>query len=293
MRFSGSYVAIVTPWNKDLSGIDFGVLEELIEWQITSGTDGILPAGTTGESPTLSHEEHEELIVRTVKLAAGRAKVVAGAGSNSTAESISLAKAAKAAGADAIMSVTPYYNRPTQEGLVRHFSTVAENCDLPTMIYNIPSRTGVTMLSESIARVNRDFPHVSAVKEATGNIDNATQLVSLTDMDILSGDDSLTLPIMSVGGKGVVSVIANIAPAETKRMVTAALADDYAKAREWHHKLYPIMKECFIETNPGPVKTALRLMGRAGGRMRLPMVEPSPESEKRILAALKKVGLAT
>ncbi len=292
MRFSGSYVAIVTPWTKDLSGIDYGALKDLVDWQIASGTDGILPAGTTGESPTLTHKEQEELIARIVAMVAGRCKVIAGAGSNSTRESVSLAKSAKAAGADAIMTITPYYNRPTPEGLYRHFATVAEQCDLPAMIYNIPSRTGTNMLPENIARVHRDFPHVRAVKEATGNIDQSSQLVNMTDMDILSGDDSLALPIMAVGGRGVVSVVANIAPAETKALTVHALAGDYVKAREMHHKLFPLIKACFVETNPGPVKAALRLMGRSDGRMRLPMVEPKPESEKVILDAMRKVGLA-
>ena len=291
MRFSGSIVAIVTPWTKDLSGVDYAALKDLVEWQIASGTDGILPAGTTGESPTLTHKEQGELIEQLVKMANGRCQIVAGAGSNSTQESVSLAKHAKAVGADAVMAITPYYNRPTPEGLYRHFATLAENCDLPTMIYNIPSRTGTNMLPENIARVNKDYPHVCSVKEATGNIDQASQLVALTDMDIMSGDDSLALPLMSVGGTGVVSVIANIVPAETKALTVAALANDFAKAREIHHKLLPIMKACFVETNPGPVKAALRIMGRCDGNMRLPMVEPKPESEKILLDAMRKVGL--
>ena len=291
MEFSGSYVALVTPWTKDLSGIDYGALKDLIDWHVESGTDGILPAGTTGESATLSHREQEELIVKTVEMVNGRCKVLAGAGSNNTAESVSLAKHAKKAGADSILVITPYYNRPTQEGLVRHFGTVAENCDLPTMIYNVPVRTGTNILPETVARINRDFPNVSAVKEASGSVDQSSQIINMTDMDVLSGDDPLTLPIMAVGGKGVVSVIANIAPGETKQLTAAAMAGDYAKAREWHHKLLPIMKACFVETNPGPVKTALRMMGRIDSRMRLPMVEPRPESEKIILDALRKVGL--
>ena len=291
MRFSGSIVAIVTPWTRDLAGIDYAALKDLVEWHIASGTDGILPAGTTGESPTLTHKEHGELITRIVEFAKGRCQVVAGAGSNSTQESLSLARHAKEVGADAVMAITPYYNRPTPEGLYRHFATLAESCDLPTMIYNIPSRTGVNMLPDTIARVNRDYPHVCAVKEASGSIDQTSQLVAMTKMDVMSGDDSLALPVMSVGGTGVVSVIANIAPAETKALAAAALAGDYVKAREWHHKLLPLMKACFVETNPGPVKAALRLMGKCDGTMRLPMVEPKPESEKTIMDALRKVGL--
>ncbi len=291
MTFSGSYVALVTPWTKDLSRIDFGALKELIDWHVESGTDGILPAGTTGESATLSHKEQEELITQTVKLVNGRCKVLAGAGSNNTAESVSLARHAKAAGADSALVITPYYNRPTPEGLFRHFGTVAENCDLPIMIYNVPSRTGTNILPDTVARINRDFPNVCAIKEASGVVDQSSQIISLTKMDVMSGDDSLALPIMSVGGTGVVSVIANIAPAETHQLCAAALKGDYARARELHHKLLPIMKACFVETNPGPVKAALRMMGRIGGHMRLPMVEPKPESEKAIMDALRKVGL--
>ncbi len=291
MEFSGSYVAIVTPWNKDLSSIDYGAYKELIEWQIASGTDGILPAGTTGESPTLSHAEHNELIAKTVEFVNKRCKVMAGAGSNSTAETLSLSKHAKQDGADSILVITPYYNRPTQQGLYRHFAAVAEQVDLPTMIYNIPSRTGVNMLPETVARVRRDFPQVRGIKESTGNVDQSSQLLALADMDIMSGDDSLALPIMSVGGTGVVSVIANIAPAETKQMITYAQNNDFAKAREMHMRLLPIMKACFIETNPGPVKAALRLMGKGTGSLRLPMVEPMPETEKALVEAMRKVGL--
>ena len=291
MRFSGSIVAIVTPWTKDLSAVDYEALKDLVEWQIASGTDGILPAGTTGESPTLTHKEQGELIERIVAMAGGRCQVIAGAGSNSTHESVSLAKHAREAGADAVMAITPYYNRPTPEGLYRHFATLAENCPLPTMIYNIPSRTGVNMLPDTIARVHKDYPHVCAVKEATGSIDQASQLIALTGMDVMSGDDSLALPVMSVGGTGVVSVIANIVPAETKAMAAAALANDFAKAREIHHRLLPLMKACFVETNPGPVKAALRIMAKCDGSMRLPMVEPKPESEKILMEAMRKVGL--
>ena len=292
MRFSGSYVALVTPWNKDLSNVDYGALKELIDWHVESGTDGILPAGTTGESATLSHEEHEELIVQTVRLVNGRCKVLAGAGSNNTNESIRFARHAKESGADSILVITPYYNRPTPEGLYRHYATIAENCDLPTMIYNVPTRTGTNILPDTIARINKDFPHISSVKEASGSVDQSSQIVNSTAMDVMSGDDSLTIPIMSVGGTGVVSVIANIAPAETKAMTAAALAGDFARARELHHKLFPIMKACFVETNPAPVKTALQMMGRISSRMRLPMVDPKPESQKVIMDALRKVGLA-
>jgi 4-hydroxy-tetrahydrodipicolinate synthase len=291
MRFTGSYVALVTPWNNDLSDIDYGALKDIIEWHVESGTDGILPAGTTGESATLTHDEQERLIQKTVEFVAGRCQVLAGAGSNSTTEAVSLAKRAKALGADSILVITPYYNRPTPEGLYRHFATVAENCDLPTMIYNVPSRTGTNILPDTVLRINREYPNIFGIKEASGVVDQSSQILNKSSMDVMSGDDSLTVPIMSVGGKGVVSVIANIAPAETKALTAAALAGDYVKAREWHHKLLPIMKACFVETNPAPVKTALQLMGRMNSRMRLPMVPLRPENEGVLLEALRKVGL--
>ena len=291
MQFSGSYVALVTPWTKDLSAIDFGALKDLIDWHVESGTDGILPAGTTGESATLTHAEQMELVTRTVELVNGRCKVLAGAGSNSTNESILLAKHAKTAGADSILVITPYYNRPTPEGLFRHFGAVAEACDLPTMIYNVPPRTGTNIMPETVVRINKAYPNVSAIKEASGVVDQSSQIIANSSMDVLSGDDSLALPIMAVGGRGVVSVIANIAPAETAAMCRAALAGDYQKARELHHKLMPIMKACFVETNPAPVKTALEIMGRCSGAMRLPMVGLLPESLKVLEAAIRKVGL--
>lgn len=293
MRFEGSYVALVTPWTRDLSSIDYEALKDLIEWQVTSGTDGILPAGTTGESPTLTHDEQVQLIEKTVEFVGGRCKVLAGAGSNNTTESLFFANAAKTAGADAILVITPYYNRPTPEGLYRHFAAVAEGCgDMPIMVYNVPGRTGTNMSPQTIARVNRDYPQICSVKEASGSVDQAGQIISLTKMDVMSGDDSLTVPIMSIGGTGIVSVIANIVPAETKAMTAAAAAGDFAKARELHHKLLPLMKACFIETNPGPVKAALQRMGRCSGAMRLPMVSPTAESVKTIKEAMRKVGIA-
>lgn len=298
MHFTGSYVALVTPWNNDLSGIDYGALKDLVEWHIASGTDGIVPAGTTGESATLTHAEHDELIEKTVEFVAGRCKVLAGAGSNSTAEAVSIARRAKASGADSILVITPYYNRPTPEGLYRHYAAIAENCDLPAMIYNVPSRTGTNILPETILRINRDFPSMRGVKEASGGVDQSSHIVggaleSGAALDVLSGDDSLTVPIMSVGGTGVVSVVANIAPAEMKAMVAAAAAGDFAKARALHHRLMPLMKACFVETNPAPAKAALEMTGRIRSAMRLPMVGVSPASARTIKDALGKVGIAT
>ncbi|MDR1519782.1 MAG: 4-hydroxy-tetrahydrodipicolinate synthase [Planctomycetota bacterium] len=292
MDFSGCFTALATPWTRDLSAVDYGALRELIDWQIESGVNGLVAAGTTGESATMTHSEQEELIARIVGMAAGRRPVLAGAGSNNTAESTTLARAARAAGADALLVITPYYNRPTQEGLYRHFATLAQISDLPIMIYNVPARTGVNILPETIARIHRSFPHVNAVKEASGNVDQTSQIIqSAPGIRVLSGDDSLTLPVMALGGSGVVSVIANLAPGETSRMAAAALAGDFAKAREWHQKLFPLMKACFLETNPGPVKTGLKLLGRAGSSLRPPMVEPSRETAEAMSAALRKIGI--
>ncbi len=293
MQFSGSYVALVTPWQKNLSGIDFGALKALIDWHVESGTNGILPAGTTGESATLTHQEHDELVAKTVEFVAGRCKVLAGAGSNSTSESIKLAKHAEACGADSALVITPYYNRPTPEGLYRHFEAVANACKLPIMIYNVPSRTGTNILPDTVARIAGDFPNVKGIKEASGIVDQSSQIVAQTKgFDVMSGDDSLTLPIMSVGGTGIVSVIANIAPAETSQMAAAALAGDFAKAREMHFRLLPLMKACFVETNPAPAKAALEIMGKINGALRLPMVTPKPESIAVIKEAMRKSGIA-
>lgn len=289
MSFSGSYVALVTPWTKDLSGIDYGALKELIDWHAASGTSGIVPAGTTGESPTLSHKEHRELVEKTISLAAGRVKVMAGACSNSTAESITMANDAKAAGADSVLVITPYYNRPTPEGQYRHFAAIAEACDLPAMIYNIPARTGTNSTPDLVVRVHKAYPHVRGVKEASGSIDQSSQILAHADMDVLSGDDSMALPVMAVGGRGVVSVIANILPKETAELCRLGLAGDFVRARELHYRLMPVMKACFVETNPAPVKTALQMMGKCFGGMRLPMVELRPESAKALEEAMKNV----
>ena len=294
MNFAGSYVALVTPWNKDLSNVDFGAFKELVEWHVAAGTDGLVPAGTTGESATLSHKEHEELITRTVEAAAGRVKVVAGAGSNRTDEAISLARHAKAAGADGILVITPYYNRPTPEGLYQHFGAIADVCDLPMVMYNVPSRTGTNLLPATVARIARAHPTIKAIKEASGVLDQSSQIIeTLGDaFDVISGDDSLTLPMMALGGKGVISVVANIAPAEVKAMTAAALAGDFAMAREWHYKLMPLVKACFVETNPAPVKMALSMLGKINARLRLPLVEPQPESRQAISDAMRKAGIA-
>ncbi|MDR2390705.1 MAG: 4-hydroxy-tetrahydrodipicolinate synthase [Planctomycetota bacterium] len=293
MFFSGTHTALVTPWTGDLSAVDYGTLRKLVDWQVNSGVDGLVIAGTTGESATLTHPEQEELIARSVEVIGRRCLVLAGSGSNNTAESRALAKAATAAGADALLVITPYYNRPTQEGLFRHYAAMAEASPLPIMIYNVPVRTGTNILPETVAKINREFPHVNAIKEASGNLDQISRLRQIApDVQILSGDDSITLPIMAVGGTGAVSVISNLAPAATSAMVTTALRNDFAGAAKEHARLFPLMKACFVETNPGPVKAALQMMGKGNGLLRSPMTEPSPENKKIILDALRQSGLA-
>ncbi|MDR1536168.1 MAG: 4-hydroxy-tetrahydrodipicolinate synthase [Planctomycetota bacterium] len=292
MEFFGSYTALATPWTGDGSRIDYQALKDLVDWQIESGTDGLIAAGTTGESATMTHPEQEELIARVVGFAAGRRPVLAGAGSNNTAESTTLARVAASAGADALLVITPYYNRPTQEGLYRHFAAIAEVSPLPIMIYNVPSRTGVNLLPETVGRIHRDFPQVNLIKEASGDVHQIDLLLrTIPGVRVFSGDDSLTFPTLALGGAGVVSVIANLVPRENSLMVAAALAGDFAAAREWHRRLGPLTRACFLETNPGPVKAALRMMGKCSGRLRLPLVEPGPECEEAVRAALREIGL--
>ncbi|MDR3210714.1 MAG: 4-hydroxy-tetrahydrodipicolinate synthase [Planctomycetota bacterium] len=293
MDFAGSYVALVSPWREDLSGIDYSQLRDLLEWHIAAKTDGIIPAGTTGESATLSHREQEELIAKTVELVSGRIPVVAGAGSNRTDEAVSLAKSAEASGANALLVITPYYNRPTQEGLYRHFVTIANATSLPLMLYNVPSRTGVNLLPETLVRIAAEAPNVQAIKEASGSVDQTSRIISLLGdkVSVLSGDDSLTVPLMSLGAKGVVSVVANVLPGEVRAMAAAALAGDFSAARRQHYHLQPLMKALFVETNPGPVKAALGLLGKIRPTLRLPLLPPSPESLEVIRVALRECGV--
>jgi 4-hydroxy-tetrahydrodipicolinate synthase len=289
--FSGSYVAMVTPWTEDGSRIDFDAIRELVEFHVRGGTDGILPAGTTGESATLTHEEQRELMEKVVQFVDGRTKVLAGAGSNSTAEAVSLAKHAKSVGADGVLVITPYYNKPTPEGLFRHFEAVAGACDLPVMMYNVPGRTGTNMAPETSARIFREVGNVVAIKDATDDVDQANDLMNLCDIAVLSGADSLTYPLMALGGKGVVSVIANIVPDRMKALCDAAAAGDFQTAREIHFGLLPLMRTMFCETNPIPVKTATRLMGLTNGVFRLPLCDLRPENLERVTAALREAGL--
>jgi len=286
--FQGSIVAIVTPF-KD-GNVDYDGLAKLIEMHIEAGTDAILPCGTTGESPTLSHAEHDEVIEQVVKMVKGRRPVIAGTGSNSTAEAIRLTKHAQDAGADGSLQVCPYYNKPTQEGLYRHFKAVAEAVDIPLMLYNIPGRTGRNIDVDTMVRLS-DIKNIVAVKSAAGSTDKVTEIVIRTDLAVLSGDDSMTLPFMALGAKGVVSVVANVVPKDVKRMVDAFAAGGAEKARKLNAKLYPLSKAMFVETNPGPVKTAMHLLGMIEPTLRLPMAEPSEASKERIRKALADYGL--
>jgi len=287
--FKGSIVAIVTPF--DNQKIDEARLKELIEFQIANGTDGIVPCGTTGESATLTHEEHHRVIDLTIKVVNGRIPVIAGTGSNSTAESISLTKHAKAAGADGALLITPYYNRPTQKGLIAHFKAVAEAVNIPMIIYNVPSRTGVNMLPESIAELN-SVPQIVGVKEASGSLQQITELITLCPrLNVLSGDDFIVMPIMSVGGKGVISVVANVAPRLMADMVDAFEAGDFLRASGIQREAFPLCQAMFLETNPIPVKTSLALMGKIKGDLRLPLIGMSEGNLKKLKEILAKYKL--
>lgn len=268
-RFAGLTVALVTPFRD--GEVDYEDLGQLVDWHVEQGTDCLAPVGTTGESPTLDHEEHERVIAAVMDRAGGRVKVVPGTGSNSTREALRLTSFARRAGADGALVVGPYYNKPTQEGHYRHFATIAEGVDLPLVLYNIPSRTGSNILPETVARLAR-FPNVVAVKEASGSLDQASQIASLCDLTLLSGDDSLTLPMMSIGGRGVVSVVGNVVPRDVRAMIAAYDAGQTRQALEWHRRLFPLCRDLLgMATNPLPVKAAMKLLGRGTGEVRLPL----------------------
>jgi 4-hydroxy-tetrahydrodipicolinate synthase len=288
--FTGAMVALITPFSD--GDIDFRTLDELLQFQLESGIDAIVPVGTTGESPTLSHAEHKQVIEHVVKKVAGEVPVIAGAGSNSTAEAIELTSFSKKVGADASLQVCPYYNKPTQEGFYQHFKTIAEEVDLPMVLYNIPGRCGAGLTVETIARLAEDVENVVAVKEASGSLDMVSSIANICDLTIISGDDSLTLPIAAVGGKGVISVVANIIPADVKAMTDLILEGNFTEARKWHHKLFPLSKNMLsIATNPIPIKAAMAMLGMASEEMRLPLT-PLDESKKAALAQiLKSYGL--
>jgi 4-hydroxy-tetrahydrodipicolinate synthase len=290
--FQGSIVAMVTPFRN--GKIDEAKVKELVELHVQQGTDGIVPCGTTGESPSLDHDETRRMIALTVEAAAGRIPVIAGTGSNSTQHAIELTKLAAHAGASAALVVNPYYNKPTQEGLYRHFRAIAEAVDIPIVVYNIAGRTAINVETDTLARLVRDCANIVGVKEASGSLDQMTQVILACgpEFSVLSGDDNITLPLMSVGGRGVISVIANLVPRETAEMTHAALAGDWKQARELHLKLFPLSRAVFIETNPIPVKEALAMMGKlAEPEFRLPMCRMAEANRPRLKAVLVSLGL--
>ena len=289
--FQGSIVAMVTPFRN--GKIDEAKIKELVERHVSHGTDAIVPCGTTGESPTLSHPEHKRVVELVIEAARGRVQVLAGTGSNSTAEAIDLTAHAKKAGATGALVVNPYYNRPTQEGLYQHFKAVADTVDIPIVIYNIQGRTAVNVETDTMVRLVRDCPNIVGVKEASGSLDQMTQVILACgpEFSVLSGDDNLTLPLMSVGGRGVISVIANIVPRQTAEMTHAALAGDWKLARELHLKLFPLSRAMFIETNPIPCKEAMAMLGLIEPEFRLPMCRMGEANRERLRTILKQQSL--
>ena len=286
--FKGSLTALITPFKN--GRIDEKALSANVEFQIKNKTSGLLPCGTTGESPTLSHEEHKRVIEVVVKAAKGRIPVLGGTGSNSTEEAVELTKFAKKAGCAAALIVAPYYNKPTQKGLYLHFRKIADSVDIPIMLYNIPGRTGITIEAATMAKLHSDCKNIMGVKEATGSLDFASQVMTACGRDfcMMSGDDSLTLPIMSVGGTGVISVIANLVPRQVADMTEAYAKGEHKKALEMHYDLFPLMKGAFIETNPIPIKTAMMMAGMDTGEMRLPMCALEESNIKKLKDIVSK-----
>ncbi len=287
--FSGAMTAMVTPFRGET--VDVERLKSNVEFQIGEGISALVPCGTTGESPTLSHAEHDQVIEVVVEAANGRVPVIAGAGSNSTAEALRLTAHARDAGADATLQVCPYYNKPTQEGLYRHFMTLADGVDLPIVLYNIPPRCVIGLEVATIARL-AEHPNIVAVKEATGSLDFASQLADACDLAIISGDDSLTLPLMSIGGRGVISVLSNLLPGRMSQLVTAGLDGDFQAARRMHFELLRLFKVMFIETSPGPIKTAMSMAGMDSGQLRPPLCAVAGSTRQALTEALSAAGVA-
>ena len=288
--FSGSLVAIVTPFSH--GKFDEQAMANLIEFHIANGTHGIVPCGTTGESATLTPREHERVVAVTVEVVNKRIPVIAGAGSNSTDEAVTFTKHAKAVGADGALLITPYYNKPTQEGLFRHFETVAKAVDLPQILYNIPGRTSVNMLPATTARLSQ-IPNIVGIKEGSGSLQQVSDIIhqSKAGFLILSGDDPLTLPMMALGAKGVITVTANVAPAAMANLVSAALKGDYGQARTFHYQLTPLFSALFLETNPIPVKTALGFMGKMSNEVRLPLTPLAEQYHQKLRDALQQAAV--
>ncbi len=287
--FHGCTTALATPFTEN--GIDEVALRKSVDWQIGQGTPTLSPVGTTGESPTLSHDEHERVIAIVVEQSAGRAKIMAGTGSNSTSEAVRLTKFASRAGADAALLVAPYYNRPTQEGLYAHFAKIAESVDIPLVLYNIPGRTGRNVEPETIERLSK-VARIVAVKEASGSLDQVSEIIGRTDLTVLSGDDSLTLPMLAVGAEGVVSVAANLVPRDVATMIEAFDRGELDRARKLHARLFPLCRDLLgLAPNPIPLKAALALLGRGNGVLRLPLVALDERGRAALAASLKRYGL--
>ncbi|MEI6831959.1 MAG: 4-hydroxy-tetrahydrodipicolinate synthase [Candidatus Omnitrophota bacterium] len=289
--FKGSIVAIVTPFHNE--GVDEEKLRELIDFQIKNGTSGIVPCGTTGESATLNFDEHEKVIEVVIDQVNKRVPVIAGTGSNSTQEAIKLTQQAACAGADASLQVSPYYNRPTQRGLYEHFKAIAQSVKIPIILYNIAGRTGVNIEPETIAKLAHDCKNIVAVKEASGSLDQMSRIRQLCPKEfiLMSGDDSLTLPVLSIGGTGIISVVANIVPGDVANLVDAFARGDLKEAQALHFKLLPLIKAVFLETNPIPIKTAMGLLGMCAPDLRLPMCSMSADNLEKLKKALKDYGL--
>ncbi len=288
MEFKGSYVALVTPF-KD-GKVDEKVFRQLIEFHIDNGTDGILPCGCTGEAATLNMAEQKRLIKIAVEMSDKRIPVLAGTGSNSTAEAIELTSAAKKAGSDGALIITPYYNKPTPEGQYRHYEAIAREVDIPIMLYNVPSRTGVSMLPSMVARLSK-IDNIVAIKEAAGSVQQVVDILSLCDITVMSGDDSMTLPFMSVGAKGIVSVVGNIIPRKVHDLAQSFLDGKYETTKKIHYEIIDLCCSMFIETNPLPVKTALSMMGMVEEEWRMPLCEMEEENRRKLRGVLERYGL--
>ncbi|MBA2846384.1 4-hydroxy-tetrahydrodipicolinate synthase [Methanococcus maripaludis] len=285
----GVYPAIITPLKENK--VDYDGLRNNIDFLIENGVNGVIPVGTTGESPTLTPLEHEKVVEKVVEFVDGRVEVIAGTGSNSTSEALEFSQYAEDVGVDGVLLITPYYNKPTQEGLKRHFGEIANSINVPIVLYNVPSRTALNIEPETIKYLFNEYSNISAVKEANPNLSQVSEVLDSCDIDILSGNDELTLPIISLGGKGVVSVIANIAPKEFVQMVDFANAGKFDKAKEIHYKLFPLMKLMFVETNPIPIKTAMNMLGMPSGELRLPLCEMAESNKLKLQNALNNLGL--
>jgi 4-hydroxy-tetrahydrodipicolinate synthase len=288
--FSGSMVALVTPFKN--GEVDWRSLEGLVEFHLQSGTHGIVPCGTTGESATLSHQEHDDVIKAVIKAVNKKVPVIAGTGSNSTAEAVRLTREAEKSGADGALMISPYYNRPTQEGIYQHYKKVASEVGIPIIIYNIPGRTGSKIEPETLARL-AEIKNINGVKEATGSVDQAIDVIRLCGdrLAVYSGEDSLIFSLMALGGKGVISTVANVAPKETAQLAEACLKGNWEKGREWQFKLLPLIRAVFIETNPIPIKTALLLMGKCTSELRLPLTPMGEGNLKKLRHAMADFGL--